>query len=179
MARTTSTYQLHVPQHVTFQSQDGGWTFHGPLGSINVDIAHMDPHGCIAWKYTHNTLTITGITPALVGLWRGRLASIMHGITRGHSVMLYLRGIGYRAHVVDTCLYLKVGTSHDIMYRLPSGIRVYTPDPTCIVLFGVDRGQLTQIAASLTHLRPPSAYQSKGIYYAHGVHYRRKTGKRK
>lgn len=179
MARTTSTYSLCLPSHVTFESHHGVWTFHGPLGSLQLDIAHMDPHGSIAWQYTEHTLTITGTTPALVGLWRGRLASILHGITRGHSVMLYLRGIGYRAYVRDASLYLKVGTSHDIMYHLPHGIRVYTPDPTCIVLFGVDRGQITQIAASLTHLRPPSAYQSKGIYYAHGVQYRCKTGKRK
>jgi large subunit ribosomal protein L6 len=64
------------------------------------------------------------------------------------------------------------------MSRVPDGIRVYAPDPTTLIVFGVDANQVHQVGASLIHIRRPSAYQAKGIYKTRGV-YRRQAGKRK
>lgn len=169
---------IEIPKQVRIKSSPGVLTISGPLGYVTLNLIKIDLKARVAWKQENNTLSIYAASSALAGLWSGRLKSIFHGVTRGHSVSLTLRGIGYRVRVEQQNIYLKVGTSHDTLYRVPEGIRVYSPDPTTLILFGVDASQVNQVGASLIHLRKPSAYQVKGIYKSNG-NYPRKAGKRK
>lgn len=178
MSEYTTTRFIEVPDQVKIEKSPGSIVISGPLGYINLDLVKMDPKAQIAWKQENNKVFINSASSALTGLWYGRLNSIFYGLTRGHSMSLTLRGIGYRARVDGQNIYLKVGTSHDILYCVPAGIRVYSPDPVTLILFGVDINQVSQVGASLVHLRKPSTYQVKGIYKSDGI-YRRKAGKRK
>ena len=178
MSRHTTLRHVSIPETVSITSTPGYMTISGPLGCVSLDLAHMDPHAQVAWRVHDMVLSIYAHTPSLTGLWQGRMSSLFHGVTRGHSLSLTLRGIGYRARLDGQDIDLKVGTSHDTMYRVPDGIRVYAPDPTTLIVFGVDANQVHQVGASLIHIRRPSAYQAKGIYKTRGV-YRRKAGKRK
>lgn len=150
----------------------------GPLGQCTLDIASMDPEATLALEIRDTTLEVCGASHALVGFWRGRLTALVRGVTRGHVVSLELRGIGYRGRVHEGCLYLKLGLSHDVLYRIPHGIQVYMPTSTTMVLIGVDPAHVHQVAATLQACRPPSPYQHKGIYIS-GVRVSRKVGKRK
>lgn len=178
MSEYNTTRLVDIPDQVKIEKLSGLLKITGPLGYIYLNIAKMDPKGQIAYKQKDNKFYINAALPALAGLWYGKLNSIFHGVTRGHSMSLTLRGIGYRARVEGQNIYLKVGTSHDTLYRVPKGIMVYSADPVTLILFGVDANQVNQVGASLVHLRKPSAYQIKGIYKTNGV-YRRKAGKRK
>jgi large subunit ribosomal protein L6 len=178
MSRHTNHRTIEIPSQVKVKDTPGIMTISGPLGTISFDLKQLDPKAKIAWKYSNTSLFIYAASSSLAGLWEGRLNSLFKGVTRGHSVSLTLKGIGYRVRVNKQKVYLKVGLSHDILYCIPLGVQVYAPDPTTLVLFGIDANQVNQVAASIIHMRKPSAYQSKGIYKTHGV-YQRKAGKRK
>jgi large subunit ribosomal protein L6 len=178
MSRHDNKRIINIPNQVQVESTPGFMKISGPLGSILINLKLLDPKAQVAWKYNNTSLFINAASAELAGFWYGRLNSIFHGVTRGHSTSLTLRGIGYRVRVEGQNVYLKVGLSHDILYRIPNGVQVYAPDPITLILFGIDASQVNQVAASIIHLRKPSAYQSKGIYKTHGI-YHRKAGKRK
>ena len=178
MSRHGNTRVIDIPNQVKLESTSGFMKILGPLGSISLNLSQLDPKAKVAWKYNDTSLFINAASPALAGLWYGKINSLFHGVTRGHSTSLTLRGIGYRVRVEGQNIYLKLGLSHDILYCIPKNVQVYAPDPVTLILFGIDANQVTQVAASLVHLRKPSSYQSKGIYKTHGI-YRRKAGKRK
>ena len=102
----------------------------------------------------------------------------MEGISRGFLIYLKIVGIGYRAHLEQNTLFLKLGYSHDIIYNIPSSIKIFLLDPTLLCLFGIDKNQLTQIASNLRKLRKPSVYKGKGIRLLNEK-INIKTGKRK
>jgi len=178
MSRHGNTRVIDIPNQVTVESTPGFMKILGPLGSISLNLSQLDPKAQIAWKYSNTSLYINAVSPALAGFWYGRINSLFRGVTRGHTASLTLKGIGYRVRVEGQNVYLKVGLSHDILYKIPESVQVYAPSTTTLVLFGIDANQVSQVAAALIHLRKPSSYQSKGIYNTHGV-YRRKAGKRK
>jgi large subunit ribosomal protein L6 len=178
MSRHGNTRVIDIPNQVKVESTPGLMKILGPLGSISLNLSQLDPKAQIAWKYNDTSLFINAVSPALAGLWYGKISSLFRGITRGHTASLTLRGIGYRVRVEGQHVYLKVGLSHDILYKIPESVQVYAPDTVTLILFGIDANQVTQVAAALIHLRKPSSYQSKGIYNTHKI-YRRKAGKRK
>lgn len=177
MSRHTCFRSIPIPETVRITSTPGHCHLQGPLGGVSLDIGGMDPQAQVAWR-VGTSLDICAAHPRLAGLWAGRFQSLLHGITRGYSVTLLVRGIGYRVRMRAQDVYFKLGLSHDIVYRIPSGMCAYTPDASTLVLFGVDPAQINQVAAHILALRPPSAYQSRGIYRQHRV-YPRKAGKRK
>ena len=87
----------------------------------------------------------------------------IQGVSRGFLLYLKIIGIGYRVLLQNNKLIFKLGYSHDIIYKLPSSIKVFLMDPTLFCLFGIDKNQITQIAAKLRGLRKPSVYKGKGI----------------
>ncbi len=100
------------------------------------------------------------------------------GVTRGFLVYLRISGIGYRASLSGQTLTLKLGHSHDCTYTLPPSLRAVLPEPTRVGIYGVDKNQVTQAAANIVALRPPSVYKGKGVRLE-GTEVRLKPGKRK
>ncbi len=113
---------------------------------------------------------------ALHGLTRALLANMIAGVTAGFKKTLEIQGVGYRAEKKGKTLVVTVGYSHPINYPEPAGITLSTPAPTTIVIEGIDKQQVGQVAAELREFRPPEPYKGKGIRYQ-GEQVRRKAGK--
>ena len=115
---------------------------------------------------------------ALWGTTRANLNNIMTGVTKGFERKLEITGVGYRAAVQGKNLQLALGYSHDVLYPIPDGIAVVTPKPTEIVVTGIDKKKVGQVAAEIRAYRPPEPYKGKGVRYA-GEFIFRKEGKKK
>ncbi len=115
---------------------------------------------------------------ALWGTTRANLNNIVTGVTQGFERKLEITGVGYRAAVQGKNLQLALGYSHDVVYAIPEGIAVATPKPTEIVVTGIDRKKVGQVAAEIRAYRPPEPYKGKGVKYANEFIFR-KEGKKK
>ncbi len=113
---------------------------------------------------------------ALHGLSRALLANMVHGVSEGFSKVLEIQGVGYRASLKGQDVELLVGFSHPVDVPAPAGITFDVPEPTRIVVSGIDKEQVGQVAANIRKIRPPEPYKGKGIRYA-GEYVRRKAGK--
>jgi large subunit ribosomal protein L6 len=115
---------------------------------------------------------------ALWGTTRANLNNIMTGVTKGFERRLEITGVGYRAAVQGKNLQLALGYSHDVLYPIPEGIAVATPKPTEIVVSGIDKKKVGQVASEIRAYRPPEPYKGKGVRYADEFIFR-KEGKKK
>lgn len=103
---------------------------------------------------------------ALAGTTRALVANLLTGVATGFEKRLELSGVGFRAQVQGRNLQLSLGFSHPVIYTIPEGITIETPSPTEIVVRGVDRQRVGQVAAELRALRRPDPYKGKGVRYA-------------
>jgi len=115
---------------------------------------------------------------AMWGMSRTLVQNIVTGVTDGFERKLEISGVGYRAQVQGKSLSLALGYSHDVNYPIPEGIQVQTPKPTEIVISGIDKQKVGQVAAEIRRWRPPEPYKGKGVKYA-GEFIFRKEGKKK
>ena len=125
------------------------------------------------------TLTRDGDTPqakALHGLSRALLYNMVQGVSEGFSKELEIQGVGYRAALKGSDVELQVGFSHSVNVEAPEGITFDVPEPTKIIVSGIDKEMVGQVAANIRKVRPPEPYKGKGIRYQ-GEHVRRKAGK--
>lgn len=113
---------------------------------------------------------------ALHGLSRALLANMVIGVTDGFTKELEIRGVGYRAALKGTGVELLVGFSHPVVVEAPDGVTFDVPEPTKIVISGIDKELVGQVAADIRKVRPPEPYKGKGIRYQ-GEYVRRKAGK--
>jgi large subunit ribosomal protein L6 len=102
---------------------------------------------------------------------------MVEGVTNGYEKRLEIQGVGYRAALRGSSIELLLGFSHPIVVEAPAGIEFEVPAPTQIVVRGIDKQSVGQVAADIRRLRPPEPYKGKGIRYA-GEIVRRKVGKR-
>ncbi len=114
---------------------------------------------------------------ALHGLTRSLIANMVEGVTDGFTKELEIQGVGYRARLQGRSLELSVGYSHGVSIPAPDGIEFEVPQPTQIIIRGIDKQLVGETAARIRRVRPPEPYKGKGIRYA-GEHVRRKVGKR-
>ncbi len=110
------------------------------------------------------------------GLVRSLVANMVEGVTNGYSKELELVGVGYRAAPKGSDLELQVGYSHPVVVAAPDGISFTVPQPTRVIVTGIDKALVGQVAADIRKVRPPEPYKGKGIKYE-GEHIRRKAGK--
>lgn len=113
---------------------------------------------------------------ALHGLMRSLIANMVHGVTQGFEKRLEIVGVGYRAQLEGRTLRLALGYSHPVLYPIPEGIDIEVPQPTKIVVKGIDKQKVGQVAAEIRALREPDSYKGKGIRYE-GEVVRLKVGK--
>ena len=109
---------------------------------------------------------------------RSLLNNVILGVSQGFEKKLLLNGVGYRAQAQGTKLNLTLGFSHPVAYEMPEGISVETPSQTEIIVKGVDKQLIGQVAANIRAYRPPEPYKGKGVRYADEV-VRRKEAKKK
>jgi large subunit ribosomal protein L6 len=168
---------IELPASVNVSLSPGRVMVNGPLGELTQDIpARMQI------DQTEGVITVTrpterGDDRALHGLTRTLIANMVEGVTKGFEKRLELQGVGYRAALQGSDLRLDVGYSHPVVIKAPQGITFEVPVPTQIVVKGVAKQQVGQIAAEIRKVRPPEPYKGKGIRYE-GEYVRRKVGKR-
>ena len=112
------------------------------------------------------------------GLYRALVNNIVTGVTKGFERKHEINSVGYRAAMAGKNLSLSLGYSHDVTYKVPDGITVATPKPTEIVITGIDKQKVGQVAAEIRSYRPPEPYKGKGVKYADEFIFR-KEGKKK
>jgi large subunit ribosomal protein L6 len=112
------------------------------------------------------------------GLTRSLINNMVTGVTEGFQKKLEIVGVGYRAQLQGRNLKLNLGFSHDVVYEVPEGITIEVPQPTEIVVSGIDKQKVGQVAAEIRAWRPPEPYKGKGVRYA-GEYIFRKEGKKK
>jgi large subunit ribosomal protein L6 len=112
------------------------------------------------------------------GLSRALLANMVQGVSQGWTKELEIRGVGFRAAIEGKTLKLNLGFSHDVNYPIPEGVEMKCERPTSILISGIDKQKIGQIAAEIRRFRPPEPYKGKGVRYL-GEYVMQKEGKKK
>ena len=138
----------------------------GPLGALtqktlkNVDVVREGD--ALLCKPADNSTQAN----AMSGTMRALLANMVHGVSQGYEKKLQLVGVGYRAQTKGAILNMALGFSHPVDYQMPDGVKVETPTQTEIVLKGIDKQLVGQVAAEIRAYRKPEPYKGKGVRYA-------------
>jgi large subunit ribosomal protein L6 len=168
---------IELPAGVMVAISPGRVQVNGPLGELSQDV----PARMLVEK-NESEIVVTrpterGDDRALHGLTRTLIANMVEGVTKGFEKQLEIQGVGYRAQLKGTDLELAVGYSHPVLVKPRKGITFDVPQPTQVIVKGIDKQMVGQTAAEIRKVRPPEPYKGKGIRYA-GEQVRRKVGKR-
>lgn len=164
MSRVASK-PVELPQGVTATVAPAGVTVKGAKGSLTLA---LKPGVTVVQEQQNLAVQASegeGIN-AVAGATRAHLANMVQGVTKGYDRKLELVGVGYRAAVQGKQLNLTLGFSHPIAFAIPDGITIETPSQTEIVIKGIDRQKVGQVAAVIRGFRPPEPYKGKGIRYS-------------
>jgi len=170
------TSPISVPSGVEVKVNGDTVEVKGPKGSLTQAISPT-----ISVKVDDDVVTVDRVNDerenrALHGLTRALLYNMVVGVTEGYSKELTAVGVGYRAALKGSTLELQVGFSHPVTIEAPDGVTFEVPEPTKIVVSGIDKQKVGQVAADVRAVRPPEPYKGKGIRYT-DEYVRRKAGK--
>jgi len=151
-------------------------TVTGPKGKLSLEVAEP-----IEVSQNDGVITVTrpndeGNVRALHGLSRSLVANMVTGVTEGYRKTLEIVGVGYRVQARGSNLEFSLGFSHPVTVSPPEGITLRVETPTRLVVEGIDKQQVGEVAANIRKLRKPDPYKGKGLRYS-GEHIRRKVGK--
>ena len=158
---------IALPAKVDVSISGSEVTVKGPLGTLSRRIADG-----VTVEKSGDTLVCKATRPearALHGTTRALLANMVRGVSQGFERKLSLVGVGYRAQAQGDKVNLSLGFSHPVVHVLPKGVKVETPVQTEIVVKGIDKQQVGQVAAEVRAYRPPEPYKGKGVRYADEV----------
>ncbi|MFN8217009.1 MAG: 50S ribosomal protein L6 [Solirubrobacterales bacterium] len=166
-----------VPDAVTVEIGTGNIAVKGPKGELTQTLSRE-----MTVEQADGVLTVARPTDrgehrALHGLTRSLIANMVEGVTDGFEKRLEIQGVGYRAALKGKNLELALGYSHPVAIEAPAGIEFEVPQPTEVVVRGIDKQLVGQVAADIRKRRPPEPYKGKGIRYK-GEQVLRKVGKR-
>jgi len=167
-----------IPKGVTATVDGQTVKIKGPKGEMQFTVPDR-----VAVKMTDEGIKVDPINAeqesrAMWGLSRTMIANLVTGTTDGFTKALQINGVGYRAAVQGKELVLALGYSHDVKYAIPDGIDIKCPKPTEILVSGIDKQRVGQVAAEIRKWRPPEPYKGKGVKYADETIVR-KEGKKK
>ena len=168
---------IPVPAGVTVAIEPESVRVNGPKGEL-VERIHRD----ITVEQNDDVLNVSRPTDrgehrAMHGLYRSLVANMVIGVTEGYAKTLEIQGVGYRAALKGRDLELALGYSHPVSIKAPDGIDFEVPQPTRVIVRGIDKQLVGEIAANIRKQRPPEPYKGKGIRYE-GEYVARKVGKR-
>ncbi|HEX6300700.1 MAG TPA: 50S ribosomal protein L6 [Acidimicrobiia bacterium] len=167
---------VELPDGVDVEVQGNAVTVKGSKGELNRSFNER-----IGFDIDNGLVMVTRPddsreSRALHGLSRALLANMVTGVSDGYRKELEIQGVGYRASLKGNDIELLVGFSHPVTVRAPEGVTFEVPEPTRIIVSGIDKEQVGQVAANIRKVRPPEPYKGKGIRYV-GEYVRRKAGK--
>ena len=159
-------YPVAVPDKVQVTVNAAEITVKGPLGSLTQPITHEVVVKLEGDKVTFAAANASKEANALSGTLRATVANMVRGVKEGFQKKLTLVGVGYRAQAQGARLNLSLGYSHPIVHALPEGVKAETPTQTEILIKGVDRQKVGQVAAEIRAYKSPEPYKGKGVRYA-------------
>ena len=168
---------ITLPAGVEIDIGPGRVGVKGPRGALEQAVPHEMTVSVDEGVVTVTRPTDRGPHRSLHGLTRTLVANMVEGVTNGYEKRLEIQGVGYRAALRGTSIELLLGFSHPVLVEAPEGIEFEIPAPTQIIVRGIDKQAVGQVAADIRRLRPPEPYKGKGIRYT-GEIVRRKVGKR-
>ena len=173
-----SNVPVMLPKGVEATVSESSIAVKGSKGSLNLALHHL-----VNVERNDENLKVSGKddsreSGAIAGTFRSLINNMVVGVSEGYQKKLELQGVGYRAKASGKSVNLTVGYSHPIDYRLPEGITAETPSQTEIVITGVDKQLVGQVAAELRDFRPPEPYKGKGIRYSDERVYRKEAKKK-
>ncbi len=177
MSRIAST-PVGIPKEVEVTLSGQELNVKGSKGQLNLVI-----HELVEISQEEDVLRVSAAEPgknsnALAGTFRSIIDNMVVGVNTGFQKELQLQGVGYRAQMRGNKLTLTLGFSHPVEYLIPEGIEILTPSQTQIVVKGIDKQLVGQVAAEIRAFRPPEPYKGKGVRYAN-EHVKRKEAKKK
>lgn len=167
-----------IPEKVKVTIDNNVLLAKGPLGELSCKIPEV-----ISYKIENNQIFFNceniddKKSRSLWGLTRTLVANTIQGVMTGFKKVLQIEGTGYKAEMKGNNLLLSLGYSHPIMIIPPNGIKISSPNPTTIEVFGIDKQLVGNVSAKIRSQRPPEPYKGKGIRYE-GEYIRRKEGKK-
>jgi large subunit ribosomal protein L6 len=168
---------IPVPDGVSVDIKGQHVTVTGPKGTLSHTVVEPIRIAQEDGRLVVTRPTDRGPHRALHGLSRSLVANLVTGVSEGFERRLEIQGVGYRAQMRGQALELAVGYSHPVTIDPPDGIQFEVPAPTQVVVRGIDKQLVGEIAAQVRGVRPPEPYKGKGVRYA-GEAVRRKVGKR-
>ena len=169
---------IPVPKGVEVNIASGQISVKGPLGAI---ARSADPNVAIERDGEHLMCKALGNSRQaniMSGTMRALIANMVTGVSKGFEKRLALVGVGYRAQAQGDKLNLTLGFSHPVVHQMPKGVKVATPTQTEIVLTGIDKQQVGQVAAEVRAYRAPEPYKGKGVRYADEIVVLKETKKK-
>jgi large subunit ribosomal protein L6 len=155
---------VKVPPKVDVTIGAGEISIKGPLGTLSRRFGEA-----VSVEKSGDTLVFKALNAeagALHGTLRALVAGMVKGVTDGYEKKLTLVGVGYRAQAAGDKLNLSLGFSHPVVHKMPKGVKAETPVQTEIVIKGIDKQQVGQVAAEIRAYRPPEPYKGKGVRYS-------------
>ena len=157
---------VELPQGVDFNLSGTTVTLKGSNGVLSME---LNPEVELAnedGKLSVTARSGSRFSSAMSGTTRALLANMVRGVTDGFEKKLELRGVGYRAALHGKKLNLTLGFSHPVSYDVPEDISIETPSQTEVIIKGIDKQRVGQVAAEIRRFRPPEPYKGKGVRYA-------------
>lgn len=171
-------YPVEVPAGVTVSIDAGILTAKGKLGELKLPLSPLVETTVDEGKVAVKPLGSLAQARMMWGTTRALVASMVKGVSEGYSKTLEITGTGFRAAVQGSNLVMNLGYSHDVVYPIPQGIKITTPRPTAVVVEGIDKQRVGQVALDIRNFRKPEPYKGKGVRYETET-IRRKEGKKK
>jgi large subunit ribosomal protein L6 len=168
---------IAIPDGVEVEVKPGTVRVKGPKGELTQVVSREMKVAVENGTLTVERPTDRGEHRALHGLTRSLIANMVEGVTEGYERRLEIQGVGYRAQLKGKALEMSLGFSHPVTVQAPDGIEFEVPQPTEVVVRGIDKQLVGEMAARVRKNRPPEPYKGKGVRYA-GEHVPRKVGKR-
>ena len=169
---------VSIPSGVTANIEGQTVKVKGPKGALQVVLPDEVAVKMDAGAVKVDPRNETKRARAMWGTSRTLVSNLVTGVTKGFEKKLEITGVGFRAALQGKNLQIALGYSHDVIYPIPEGITIAAPKPTEIVVTGIDKQKVGQVAAEIRAFRPPEPYKGKGVKYA-GEYIFRKEGKKK
>lgn len=167
-----------VTDGVTLTSTGQLVSVKGPKGELSFTLPEAVKGSLKDGEFTLTPVEGAKNASAMWGMSRTMVENMIQGVTNGFTKELELRGVGYRASMKGNDLSMQLGFSHDVDFTPPEGIKIEAPKPTQVIVSGIDKQQVGQVAAKIRSFRTPEPYKGKGVRYL-GEFVRSKEGKKK
>lgn len=165
-----------IPKDVKVEYKDGVILVEGAKGKLSRSLSDRITVEIKDSQLSVKRMAETKLDKSLHGLYRALIMNMVKGVSEGYSKQLEIIGVGFKAQVQGKVLNMQLGFSHPVNFSIPEGIKIETPKPTQVVISGIDKEKVGEIAREIRQIRPPEPYKGKGIRFA-GEYIKKKIGK--